>query len=172
MKPAFQDIKRRYVDTYIGFDSAWTDKVSAPGAICALTMEGRKSIQFYPPRLATLWPSFRVHSPGAFEWRYDLTCPRSAYNCAKCKQHEACGTRGRQRDQLAGRRCSALKQKQDRDVLRRIPHLEVFEEIRRDWSARECSYRRGRVASHWSVPSTGPTIFGTSIFRPANGSSI
>lgn len=41
------------MDTYIGFDSAWTDKVSAPGAICALTMEGRNPIQFYPPRLAT-----------------------------------------------------------------------------------------------------------------------
>lgn len=43
----------RHMDTYIGFDSAWTDKVSAPGAICALTIEGRNPIQFYPPRLAT-----------------------------------------------------------------------------------------------------------------------
>ena len=41
------------MDTYVGFDSAWTDKINAPGAICALVMEGNRPIKFHEPRLAT-----------------------------------------------------------------------------------------------------------------------
>lgn len=41
------------MDTLIGFDSAWTDNKKAPGAICALTFDGRKPIAFHPPRLST-----------------------------------------------------------------------------------------------------------------------
>ena len=41
------------MDTYVGFDSAWTDKKNAPGAICALVMEGNRPVQFHEPRLAT-----------------------------------------------------------------------------------------------------------------------
>ena len=41
------------MQTLIGFDSAWTDKKSAPGAICALAMYPDRSIVFHPPRLAT-----------------------------------------------------------------------------------------------------------------------
>lgn len=40
-------------DTYIGFDSAWTNKPSAPGAICAMSMEDGKVAEFHEPRLAT-----------------------------------------------------------------------------------------------------------------------
>lgn len=38
-------------DVYIGFDSAWTDKASAPGAICALEIRGDQSVRFHEPRL-------------------------------------------------------------------------------------------------------------------------
>lgn len=41
------------MDTYIGFDSAWTDKKNAPGAICALSFEGSRPAEFHEPRLAT-----------------------------------------------------------------------------------------------------------------------
>ncbi len=39
-------------DTLIGFDSAWTDNQKAPGAICALMMEGGQPKAFYAPRLS------------------------------------------------------------------------------------------------------------------------
>ena len=41
------------MDTFIGFDSAWTDNPKSRGAICAVSMKGRVSAKFYPPRLAT-----------------------------------------------------------------------------------------------------------------------
>ncbi len=41
------------MDTYIGFDSAWTDNLKAPGAICALQLENLRPIRFHPPRLAS-----------------------------------------------------------------------------------------------------------------------
>jgi predicted RNase H-like nuclease len=41
------------MDLYVGFDSAWTDNVRAPGAICAVGMEGRKAVSYYPPRLVS-----------------------------------------------------------------------------------------------------------------------
>ena len=40
-------------DTFIGFDSAWTDKPHAPGAICAMVFNGMRPIKFHAPRLAT-----------------------------------------------------------------------------------------------------------------------
>jgi predicted RNase H-like nuclease len=40
-------------DTFIGFDSAWTDKKKAPGAICAIVMEGDRPVAFHAPSLAT-----------------------------------------------------------------------------------------------------------------------
>lgn len=39
--------------TIVGFDSAWTDKVSAPGAVCAIRVLGDSGTVFEPPRLAT-----------------------------------------------------------------------------------------------------------------------
>lgn len=39
--------------TLIGFDSAWTDKQNAPGAICALEIDDIKPVRFHAPRLAT-----------------------------------------------------------------------------------------------------------------------
>ena len=39
--------------TLIGFDSAWTDRKSAPGAICALEMDKNGPARFHQPRLAT-----------------------------------------------------------------------------------------------------------------------
>ena len=41
------------MDVYIGFDSAWTDNPKAPGAICAVAMEGRSPTRFYPPQLVS-----------------------------------------------------------------------------------------------------------------------
>jgi hypothetical protein len=38
---------------FIGFDSAWTDKATAPGAICAVAIGGGFPAQFHPPRLAS-----------------------------------------------------------------------------------------------------------------------
>ncbi|MBI5940831.1 MAG: DUF429 domain-containing protein [Caulobacterales bacterium] len=37
---------------FIGFDSAWADNPKAPGAICALVLEGDEPATFLPPRLA------------------------------------------------------------------------------------------------------------------------
>jgi len=54
-------------DTLIGFDSAWTDKPNAPGAICAMVMDGPRPLAFHPPRLATFTDALRfideVRSP-------------------------------------------------------------------------------------------------------------
>lgn len=56
------------LDVYIGFDSAWTDKRSAPGAICALEVRGHQAIRFRPPRLASFAEALdfieAVRSPG------------------------------------------------------------------------------------------------------------
>ena len=41
------------MDTYIGFDSAWTDNPKAPGAICAVTLDGEEPRAFHAPRLAS-----------------------------------------------------------------------------------------------------------------------
>ena len=38
-------------EVYVGFDSAWTDNITAPGAICSLTLRADEII-FDPPRLA------------------------------------------------------------------------------------------------------------------------
>lgn len=40
-------------DTYVGFDSAWTDNAKAPGAVCAVVLEGRRLVAFHPPRLVS-----------------------------------------------------------------------------------------------------------------------
>ena len=40
------------LDVYVGFDSAWTDKASAPGAICALEVRDGRALRFHAPRLA------------------------------------------------------------------------------------------------------------------------
>ncbi len=39
------------MDVYVGFDSAWTDNPSAPGAICAIAMENDRCVDFRAPRL-------------------------------------------------------------------------------------------------------------------------
>jgi len=41
------------MEIYIGFDSAWTDNLKAPGAVCAVVWEGDQVSRFHPPRLAT-----------------------------------------------------------------------------------------------------------------------
>ena len=38
---------------FVGFDSAWTDKPSAPGAICSVTYDDGRFTRFEPPRLAS-----------------------------------------------------------------------------------------------------------------------
>lgn len=40
-------------DTYIGFDSAWTDNAKAPGAVCAAVLGGQRLVEFHAPRLAS-----------------------------------------------------------------------------------------------------------------------
>ncbi len=41
------------MDTYIGFDSAWTDNPNAPGAICTVQIADGRAIQCEPPRLVS-----------------------------------------------------------------------------------------------------------------------
>jgi predicted RNase H-like nuclease len=41
------------MDTYIGFDSAWTDNPKAPGACCAVTFDDRAPVRFHTPRLTS-----------------------------------------------------------------------------------------------------------------------
>ncbi|MFO1126149.1 MAG: DUF429 domain-containing protein [Methylocystis sp.] len=41
------------MDTYIGFDSAWTDNSAAPGAICAVGIENDRPVRFETPQLAS-----------------------------------------------------------------------------------------------------------------------
>jgi predicted RNase H-like nuclease len=41
------------MDIYIGFDSAWTDKKKAPGAICALGIEDHCCTRFHAPELVS-----------------------------------------------------------------------------------------------------------------------
>jgi predicted RNase H-like nuclease len=54
-------------NTLIGFDSAWTDKLDAPGAICAMVFDGTQPVEFHAPRLATFAEALRfireVRSP-------------------------------------------------------------------------------------------------------------
>ncbi|MBK1656905.1 DUF429 domain-containing protein [Paracraurococcus ruber] len=56
------------MDTYIGFDSAWTDNQKAPGAICAVTMAKGREVAFESPRLVSFdgaRSAFeRLRSPG------------------------------------------------------------------------------------------------------------
>jgi predicted RNase H-like nuclease len=39
-------------DVCIGFDSSWTDNAKAPGAICAVGIEGSRTVSWHPPRRA------------------------------------------------------------------------------------------------------------------------
>jgi predicted RNase H-like nuclease len=41
------------MDTYVGFDSAWTDNPKQLGAICALSIEGGSPVRFHAPRLVS-----------------------------------------------------------------------------------------------------------------------
>ncbi len=41
------------MDTYIGFDSAWTDNPRAPGAICAVGIENGRPTRFHAPQLVS-----------------------------------------------------------------------------------------------------------------------
>jgi predicted RNase H-like nuclease len=41
------------MDTYIGFDSAWTDNPRAPGAVCGVRMQKGRAIEFHAPALAS-----------------------------------------------------------------------------------------------------------------------
>jgi predicted RNase H-like nuclease len=41
------------MDIYIGFDSAWTDSPRAPGAICAVGIEGSDASLFHAPQLVS-----------------------------------------------------------------------------------------------------------------------
>ena len=41
------------VDTFVGFDSAWTDNPRAPGAITAVSVQGSNIVCCYPPRLVS-----------------------------------------------------------------------------------------------------------------------
>lgn len=44
--------------TIVGFDSAWTDKAIAPGAVCAIREIGDGSVSLVTPRLATFSQAF------------------------------------------------------------------------------------------------------------------
>ncbi len=57
-------------DTFVGFDSAWTDKATAPGAICAVSIGGNEPTEFHAPRLASFDEAARFIS----EVRSDSGC--------------------------------------------------------------------------------------------------
>ena len=40
------------IETFVGFDSAWTDNAKAPGAICAVQLGTGQPLRFHAPRLA------------------------------------------------------------------------------------------------------------------------
>jgi len=40
------------MDTFVGFDSAWTNNPQAPGAVCAVTFADGAAVDFQCPRLA------------------------------------------------------------------------------------------------------------------------
>ena len=53
------------MDTFVGFDSAWTDSPKAPGAICAVSYDGPSAVFFHPSQLASyLALHHRVRSRG------------------------------------------------------------------------------------------------------------
>lgn len=41
------------MDTFVGFDSAWTDNPKAPGAIAAVSIQDGNAICWHPPRLVS-----------------------------------------------------------------------------------------------------------------------
>ena len=41
------------MDTFVGFDSAWTNNPQAPGAVCAVTFANGAAVGFHTPQLAT-----------------------------------------------------------------------------------------------------------------------
>ncbi len=43
----------RAVDTFVGFDSAWTDNPKAPGAIAAVSVQDGSVVGWHPPRLVS-----------------------------------------------------------------------------------------------------------------------
>jgi len=57
-------------DLFIGFDSAWTDKAAAPGAICALEVDSTGAGVFHEPRLASFADALAfvhdLHDPDGF----------------------------------------------------------------------------------------------------------
>src|SRR5215212_3635738 len=56
---------------FIGFDSAWTDNPSAPGAICAVVFENGRATRFEAPRLVSFSGALAfIHSVRA---RADVT---------------------------------------------------------------------------------------------------
>jgi len=41
------------MDTFVGFDSAWTDNSKAPGAIAAVSIQDGRAVGWHPPRLVS-----------------------------------------------------------------------------------------------------------------------
>ncbi|WP_306752409.1 DUF429 domain-containing protein [Paracoccus actinidiae] len=56
-------------ETYVGFDSAWTDNPKAPGAICALVLRAGRPVAFHAPQLASFVEALAfvnvVHTPAS-----------------------------------------------------------------------------------------------------------
>lgn len=52
-KRGFADLNWAKMDTYIGFDSAWTDNPRSPGAICAVSVEDGLPARLHAPRLVS-----------------------------------------------------------------------------------------------------------------------
>jgi predicted RNase H-like nuclease len=48
------------METYVGFDSAWTDNPKAPGALCAIRFEENGVVRFFPPRPASFTQALSV----------------------------------------------------------------------------------------------------------------
>ena len=41
------------MDTFVGFDSAWTDNPKAPGAVAAVSIQDGTVVSWHPPRLVS-----------------------------------------------------------------------------------------------------------------------
>jgi predicted RNase H-like nuclease len=56
------------METYVGFDSAWTDNPKAPGAVCAIQFDREGVVCFHEPRLARFAKAEafirRLYTPG------------------------------------------------------------------------------------------------------------
>jgi len=73
MKEALVKLEIPQSNTIIfGFDSAWTDRPDAPGAICAIAFDGGGKSRFYPPELVSFDQAHQLISQRQQGYRFTL----------------------------------------------------------------------------------------------------